>query len=145
MKGHNTIATSRICHDLIHLDSTNVIPLPLPLHSHWTCQHNTTAYSPTPPTMKTTQSKKASNRKRTVRKKAPGFTKRFLTEIQSTIAYGAYDSKEILGAGASASNKMLIHHGLTIKIDARLIMHCSSLLFKRKRTNVYGTLFGVKT
>ena len=38
-----------------------------------------------------------------------------------------------------------IHHGLTIKIDARIIMHCSSLLFKRKRTNVYGTYFGVKT
>ena len=37
-----------------------------------------------------------------------------------------------------------IHNGLTIKIDARLIMHCSSLSFKRKRTNVYGTFFGVK-
>ena len=95
--------------------------------------------------MKSAQSKKTSNRKRTVRKKPPGFTKRFLTEIQSLIAYGAYDSKEILGAGASTSNKMLIHHGLTITIDARLIMHCKSLLFKRKRTNVYGTFFSVKT
>ena len=95
--------------------------------------------------MKTTQSKKASNRKQTVRKKAPGFTKRFLTEIQSTIAYGAYNSKEILGAGASTSNKMLIHHAVTIKIDARLINNCKSLLFKRKITNVYVTFFAVKT
>ena len=35
------------------------------------------------------------------------YTKRFMTEIQSTIAYGAYDSKDILGAGDSFTEKMI--------------------------------------
>ena len=35
------------------------------------------------------------------------YTKRVMTELQSTIAYGAYDSKDILGAGESASQRML--------------------------------------
>ena len=35
------------------------------------------------------------------------YTKRFMTELQSTIAYGAYDTKDILGAGQSSSARML--------------------------------------
>ena len=34
-----------------------------------------------------------------------------------------------------------IHNRMTIKIDARIIMHCSSLSFNNKATNVYGTFF----
>ena len=41
------------------------------------------------------------------RKKSVCYTKRFMTEIQSTIAYGAYDSKDILGAGNSSTEKMI--------------------------------------
>ena len=37
-----------------------------------------------------------------------------------------------------------IHNGMTIKIDARIIMQCSSLSFNNKATNTYGTFFGVK-
>lgn len=48
-------------------------------------------------------------RKRAAKKKSKPvvYTKRFMTELQSTIAYGAYDSKEILGAGESSSQRML--------------------------------------
>ena len=35
------------------------------------------------------------------------YTKRFMTELQSTIAYGVYDSKEILYAGQTTSLKKI--------------------------------------
>ena len=35
-----------------------------------------------------------------------------------------------------------LKHGLSIVIDARLIMHCTSLQLKRKTDKVYGTFFG---
>ena len=41
------------------------------------------------------------------KKKRVEYTKRFMTELQSTVAYGTYDSKEILGAGQSSSNAMI--------------------------------------
>ena len=37
-----------------------------------------------------------------------------------------------------------LKRGITIKIDARIIMHCSSLLFNENNNNVYGTFFGAK-
>ena len=40
-------------------------------------------------------------------KKKVQYTKRFMTELQCTIAYGAYDSKDILGARQSSSAGML--------------------------------------
>ena len=40
-------------------------------------------------------------------KKKVQYTKRFMTKLQCTIAYGAYDLKDILGAGQSSSARML--------------------------------------
>ena len=37
-----------------------------------------------------------------------------------------------------------IKHSTTINIDARIIMHGSTLSFKGKNNNVYGTFFGLK-
>ena len=36
------------------------------------------------------------------------FTKKFQTELQSMVAYGAYDTKEILGAGTSSNVATLV-------------------------------------
>ena len=35
-----------------------------------------------------------------------------------------------------------IHHGMSIKIDVRIIMHCSSLVFTNTSKNMHGTFFG---
>ena len=37
-----------------------------------------------------------------------------------------------------------LHHGLSIKIDARIIMHCSTMSLNNKSDRVYGTFFGAK-
>ena len=54
---------------------------------------------------------KGSNKRRVERgqlaKKKVQYRKRFMTKLQCTIAYGAYDSKDILGARQSSSARML--------------------------------------
>ena len=35
-----------------------------------------------------------------------------------------------------------LQHGISIKIDARIIMHCSSLTLNNNSNKVYGTFFG---
>ena len=45
--------------------------------------------------------------RRQKKKEKVEYTKRFMTELQCTVAYGAYDSKEILSAGESSSNAMI--------------------------------------
>ena len=35
-----------------------------------------------------------------------------------------------------------LKHGITIKIDARILMHCSSESAKSDMYNIYGTYFG---
>ena len=58
--------------------------------------------------MSSVSGKRTLQRGRTSKKKGKvEYTKRFMTELQCTVAYGAYDSSEILLAGQSASNAML--------------------------------------
>ena len=50
----------------------------------------------------------STKRKKAVKRKKYPFTKRFQTELQSLVAYGAYDTKDILGAGTSSNVPTLV-------------------------------------
>ena len=51
---------------------------------------------------------KASKKKKVTKRKKYPFTKKFQTELQSLVAYGVYDSEEILGAGSSSNVSTLV-------------------------------------
>ena len=88
--------------------------------------------------------KSKSSKKKILRKrKRFPYTKRFQTELQSTVAYGVYDSKEILGAGTSSNEATLkaklkaLYFPTTNSTDER-VSHVEKLL---ERNGKYQHLF----
>ena len=85
----------------------------------------------------------STKRRKAIKRKRYPFTKKFQTELQSLVAYGVYDGKEILGASTSSSVPTLIeklrkmYFPPTNAADER-VSHVENLL---ERNRKYSHLF----